>query len=118
MGLDCSELVFAHCSMMPLSFMVDEDQGLVGITFWETAGFIPKEWIRTISRANSFMDSSKLVRWRSWSELDKYDWEIKTQDAMEEKGFVEQWEKHGIWRHKNLQRWEAELGDTERRKDA
>ncbi|SPJ85068.1 uncharacterized protein FTOL_10948 [Fusarium torulosum] len=117
-GLDCSELVFAHCQMMPLSFMVDENQGLVGITFWETAGFVPKDWIRTMSRSNCFTEAIHVIKWRSWSLQDEDDWVEKIEAALKEKGFNELWEKNCIWRNKLHERWFAEGRSVERRKDA
>ncbi|KAM0316326.1 hypothetical protein ACHAPQ_011351 [Fusarium lateritium] len=105
MGLDCSELVFAHNDMMPLAFMVDEDRGLVGITMWEEAAFVPKDWIRTMTRSNAYTKAVYSIKstW-PWSGPDKLAWQAKIDAALVEKDFKEFWEKNCIWRSKVSQR--------------
>ncbi|KAK5682722.1 hypothetical protein LTS10_005852 [Elasticomyces elasticus] len=39
--------VFCYCDMGPGNIIVTLADGVVGIIDWETAGFVPKEWIRT-----------------------------------------------------------------------
>ncbi|KAF5676096.1 hypothetical protein FHETE_2223 [Fusarium heterosporum] len=95
-GLDCSELVFAHNNTSPLSFMVLDSPGLIGITGWGDAGFVPKDWVRTQTRLNSFGDSLTVVK-STWSESDMADWEAKIDSALAEKGFREYSEKHRNW---------------------
>ncbi|CAJ0547610.1 Ff.00g043640.m01.CDS01 [Fusarium sp. VM40] len=107
MGLDCSELVFAHNYMMPLSFTVDEVQGLVGICRWEMAGFLPRDWIRTMTRANSFTQSWQAVK-SSWSESDIDDFGDKIESALKDKGFKEFWLNECRWRGEKNRRQKQE----------
>ncbi|KIL92167.1 hypothetical protein FAVG1_04574 [Fusarium avenaceum] len=102
-GLDCSELVFTHNYTMPLSFTVDEVQGLVGICKWEFAGFLPKDWIRTMTRANSFTESTDVVQ-RLWLESDMDEWREMIESALAHNGFKEFWQKNDEWREKIYQR--------------
>lgn len=98
-GMDCSEFVFAHNRMMPLSFMVDESNELVGIFMWEDAGFVPKDWVRTMTRANAFTESTILLHYHQWADpQDLDDWETLIEDALIEKGFREFWENFVNWR--------------------
>ncbi len=64
--MDCSTLVFYHCDLGPSNIMVDLQTDNIGIIDWETAGFVPREWIRTKFRVSSGMDLStgEGVDWR------------------------------------------------------
>ncbi|KAM0351847.1 hypothetical protein ACHAPU_002360 [Fusarium lateritium] len=95
-GLDCSELVFAHNNISPLSFMVLHDTGLIGITGWGDAGFVPKDWVRTQTRLDPFGNALSVVN-STWSESDKADWVAKVDSALMDKGFQEHSEKHKKW---------------------
>lgn len=66
LGMDCSTLVFYHCDLGPSNIMVDLQTDNIGIIDWETAGFVPREWIRTKFRVSSGMDLStgEGVDWR------------------------------------------------------
>ncbi|GKU04752.1 protein kinase protein [Fusarium langsethiae] len=97
-GMYCSEFVFAHNHMMPLSFMVDEKQGLLGIFMWDEAGFVPKDWVRTMTRSNAFTESSAVVHHYGWTEGDKDEWCFFIETALIEKGFREFWDKYVRWR--------------------
>lgn len=55
LGMDCSCFVFYHCDLGPGNIIAGP-QDSVGIIDWETAGFVPKEWIRTKFRISSGMD--------------------------------------------------------------
>ena len=47
LGMDCSTLVFYHTDLGPGNVLVDTTDGSIGIIDWETAGFVPRDWIRT-----------------------------------------------------------------------
>ena len=52
LGMDCSTLTFYHCDLGPGNIIVSLTEGSIGIIDWETAGFVPKEWIRTKFRVS------------------------------------------------------------------
>ena len=67
--MDCSTLVFYHTNLGPGNVLVDIADGSIGIIDWETAGFVPKDWIRTkFSVSGGFDlpsdDFDKRVDWR------------------------------------------------------
>ncbi|KAG5664900.1 hypothetical protein KAF25_008634 [Fusarium avenaceum] len=107
-GLDCSEIVFTHNYMMPLSFTVDEVQGLVGICKWEYAGFLPKDWIRTMTKSNSFTESVGVVK-RLWLKPDEDEWCSMIEGALAHSGFKEFWQEAGEWRSKIRRRQNPHL---------
>ncbi|KAG8669696.1 hypothetical protein FPOAC2_09039 [Fusarium poae] len=96
-GLDCSEFVFAHNHAMPLAFTVDETKGLLGISAWGSAGFVPRDWVRTTTRTND-MNQSVVICKDSWTPRDFNLWHNKMEIALAEKGFREFWQAHGDWR--------------------
>ncbi|KAI1411061.1 kinase-like protein [Hypoxylon sp. FL1857] len=53
-GMDCSSFVFYHCDLGPGNIIVNEIS--IGIIDWETAGFVPVEWIRTKFRISGGLD--------------------------------------------------------------
>ncbi|CEI69320.1 hypothetical protein FVEN_g3937 [Fusarium venenatum] len=97
-GLDCSEFVFAHNHAMPIAFMIDETKGLVGISTWGSAGFVPRDWVRTMTRTNLYLESMPTCDNNNWTIRDKRLWEWKMEVALAEKGFREFWFAHGAWR--------------------
>lgn len=54
-AMDCSSFVFYHCDLGPGNIIISP-RGSLGIIDWETAGFVPKEWIRTKFRISSGLD--------------------------------------------------------------
>ncbi|QPC79168.1 hypothetical protein HYE68_009920 [Fusarium pseudograminearum] len=96
-GLDCSEFVFAHNNTMPLAFMVDETKGLLGINFWDSAGFVPRDFVRTATRTYSIRNSVVKCKEYGWTAQDIDEWDIKIDIALEEKGFREFWYARGVW---------------------
>ncbi|KAL8380689.1 hypothetical protein RB595_005120 [Gaeumannomyces hyphopodioides] len=48
MGMDCSDLVFAHNDLSLGNVLVDENFAASIVIDWETAGFVPREWVRTV----------------------------------------------------------------------
>lgn len=55
LGMDCSSFVFYHSDLGPENVLVGP-QGSVSIIVWETAGFVPSEWVRTKFRLSGGMD--------------------------------------------------------------
>ncbi|KAF4971316.1 hypothetical protein FSARC_1835 [Fusarium sarcochroum] len=102
-GLDNSKLVFTHNHLSPLSFTVNEDGELLGIYLWHDAGFLPKDWIATKARFNTFLDASP--RAQAWSRQDKNEWESCIHNALEKRGFREYFEKNGLWRVETMREW-------------
>ncbi|KAF4999002.1 hypothetical protein FGRMN_2801 [Fusarium graminum] len=82
--------------MSPLSLMVLDSPGLIGITGWGDAGFVPKDWVRTQTQLDSLGDSLAVVN-STWSESDMINWAAKIYSALAEKGFREHSEKHRNW---------------------
>lgn len=66
LDMDCSRLVFYHCDLGPTNIIIDRESGGLSIIDWETAGFVPEEWIRTKFRISSGVDlsSGDEVDWR------------------------------------------------------
>ncbi|KAM0428959.1 hypothetical protein ACHAPT_006762 [Fusarium lateritium] len=79
--MDSSDLVFAHNYMHPHAFIVDGD-GLVGITNWEIAGYVPRDWIRSKARVDSRLFRRGCIA--KWSEEQRNEWEGKINTALRE----------------------------------
>ncbi|KAJ5728693.1 uncharacterized protein N7483_003201 [Penicillium malachiteum] len=49
LGMDCSKYVFCRLDLGPVSLIVEDvpTSGRVGFIDWESAGFFPREWLRT-----------------------------------------------------------------------
>ncbi|KAF5534690.1 kinase-like domain-containing protein [Fusarium mexicanum] len=101
-GLDCSELAFALNNIQPLAFTVNND-GLVGISSWRHAGFVPKDWIGTKVRSNDVMASADVCN-KLWTEEDLAYWSYYIGVAMKENGFREFWYDFAKWNSKKAQR--------------
>ncbi|CZT52693.1 uncharacterized protein RSE6_14051 [Rhynchosporium secalis] len=54
--MDCSIFLFYHCDLGPGNIIVNPADRSLGIIDWETAGFVPREWIRTNFCVSSGMD--------------------------------------------------------------
>ncbi|KAK5741653.1 hypothetical protein LTR17_003859 [Elasticomyces elasticus] len=81
--MDCSRLVFYHCDLGPGNIIVTLTEGVVGIIDWETAGFVPKEWIRT-----KFCVSSGLNLAGDDQDC-AVDWRVRVQRQLGEEGYRE-----------------------------
>ncbi|KAI0537384.1 kinase-like domain-containing protein [Xylaria digitata] len=89
-GMDCSSLVFYHCDLGPGNIILDECDGSIGIIDWETAGYVPREWIRTKFRCSSGLDLSE----RAGQSVPRTDWRRRVSQELERLGFsdvVEHW---------------------------
>jgi hypothetical protein len=85
LGMDCSKLVFYHCDPGPTNVLVDRASGSIGVVDWETAGFVPREWIMTKLR---------LSRGRNLSKGDELDCRRRVKVCLGELGYtdvIEQW---------------------------
>jgi len=94
LGMDCSIFVLYHCDLGPGNIIVNLADGSIGIIDWETAGFVPREWIRTKFRISGGMDLPG-----SDQEL-RVDWRRRVQRRLGEEGFpdiAERW--MGWWRN-------------------
>ncbi|KAL2687753.1 hypothetical protein Neosp_005317 [[Neocosmospora] mangrovei] len=106
-GMDCSDLVFAHNNLRPHSFSVDEN-GLVGISRWEDSGYVPRDWVRTKTLVNVFLYGRSCDT--AWSEEQQHEWYEKINRALSElkvgdKAFGEkrsQFLKWNIKKHEEL----------------
>ncbi|KAF9768340.1 hypothetical protein IL306_014374 [Fusarium sp. DS 682] len=88
LGMDCSTLVFYHCDLGPSNILVDPANGSIGIIDWETAGFVPIEWIRTKFRTSSGMNLST---------GDELDWRRRVMLRMGELGFTDVVKQFMAW---------------------
>lgn len=88
LGMDCSTLMFYHCDLGPSNILVDPANGSVGIIDWETAGFVPTEWIRTKFRVSSGMNLSS---------GDELDWRRRVMLRMGEIGFTDVVKQFVAW---------------------
>ncbi|CAG8982697.1 hypothetical protein HYALB_00000978 [Hymenoscyphus albidus] len=83
LGLDCSKFYFYHCDLGPGNLIVDTTTRSLGIIDWETAGFVPKEWIRTKFCVSSGMDLP------GNDPILKVDWRKRLSKQLENDGFAE-----------------------------
>ncbi|KAK4031331.1 kinase-like domain-containing protein [Parachaetomium inaequale] len=89
MGMDVNistKPVFYHCDLGPTNILVDpsnNNPGVLGIIDWETAGYVPREWVRTKFHLSSGMDFPNGDG--SW----KTDWRRLVARKLAELGFEE-----------------------------
>ncbi|KAI0554356.1 kinase-like domain-containing protein [Xylaria curta] len=95
MGMNCSSLVFYHCDLGPGNILLDESDGSIGIIDWETAGYVPKEWIRTKFRCSSGMDLSERVG----EKAPRSDWRRRVSQELARLGFSDVVENWLVWRY-------------------
>ena len=81
LGMDCSSFIFYHCDLGPGNIIVNPKEGSIGIIDWETAGFVPKEWIRSKFRISSGMDLL------GCDQESRVDWRRRVQRKLEKEGF-------------------------------
>lgn len=92
--MDCSTFVFYHCDLGPGNIIVNLENGSIGIIDWETAGFVPKEWIRTKFCISGGMDLPY------GDQESKYDWRKRVLRQLGEEGFPEIANRWSTW-HNN-----------------
>jgi len=92
LGMDCSSFVFYHCDLGPGNIIVDPD-GSMGVLDWETAGFVPKEWIRTKFCFSSGMDLPLA------NEDKRVDWRRRVSRKLGDVGFPEIVDRWWAWWH-------------------
>ena len=91
-GLECSQLVFYHCDLGPGNIIVDLEKKTIGIIDWETAGWVPKEWVRTKFRVSGGMDME-------FEEHEmRIEWRRRVQLELGRRGFPEAADKWNSWR--------------------
>ncbi|KAK3986411.1 kinase-like domain-containing protein [Cladorrhinum sp. PSN332] len=84
MGMDTSsKFVLYHSDMGPTNILIDPTTGALGIIDWETAGYVPREWVRTKFHVSSGMDFPNVEE--SW----KSDWRRLVPSKLAELGFEE-----------------------------
>ena len=89
--MDCSTFVFFHCDLGPGNIIVNLTEGSIGIIDWETAGFVPKEWIMTKFRVGSGLDLPG-------DDLDsRVDWRRRVMRYMKKEGFSDVAERYETW---------------------
>ncbi|MCJ1395219.1 hypothetical protein MMC18_008102 [Xylographa bjoerkii] len=91
LGMDCSTFLFYHCDLGPGNIIVNSAEGSIGIIDWETAGFVPKEWIRTKFCISSGMDLP------DGDQESRVDWRKRVQRQLEKEGFPEIAEQWMTW---------------------
>ncbi|KAI0518403.1 kinase-like domain-containing protein [Xylaria bambusicola] len=69
-GMDCSSFVFYHCDLGPGNILYDASDGSISIIDWETAGYVPKEWICTKFRCSSGHDLPE----KAGTDVEQVDW--------------------------------------------
>ena len=82
-GMDCTDLVFQHCDLGPTNIIVEQNPqlGYVGLIDFETAGYFPRDWIRTKCLVCSRMD---LTCWEP-----SYRWRVDLEKVLKIHGFRE-----------------------------
>jgi aminoglycoside phosphotransferase len=90
-GMDCSKLLFYHCDLGPGNIIVNDAKEICGIIDWETAGFVPIEWIRTKFRVSGGMDLP------GEAHDSRVDWRRRVQKHMEKEGMPDVAEAWMAW---------------------
>lgn len=83
LGMDCSTFVFYHCDLSPGNIMWDATTKSVGIIDWETAGFVPKEWVRT-----KLMRAAGMMFDRDDDGINRMEWGHRLDHGLEDEGFT------------------------------
>lgn len=87
LDMDCTSLGFYHCDLGPGNIIVNGS--LIGILDWETAGFVPKEWVRTKFCLSSGMNLPA---------GDPPDWRRRVSRELQGMGFKEVADEWMAWR--------------------
>jgi serine/threonine protein kinase len=89
--MDCSEFLFYHCDLGPGNIIVNTTDGTLGLIDWETAGFVPREWIRTKFRVSGGLDLP------GHDHDSRGDWRRRVQRHLEKEGFPDIAETWMTW---------------------
>jgi len=92
LGMDCSNLCFYHCDLGAVNIIIDPVTGSLGIIDWETAGYVPKEYIRTKFRFHFGMNLP------SDTHDGKVDYRKRVAIKLSEMGFPDVIERWVPWR--------------------
>lgn len=84
-GMDCSDLRFYHCDLIPGNIIVDLKRQSFAVIDWECAGFVPQEWIGTKCAVNEAM---RLERPENCN-VDQYSeqWRKRIVESLTSRGF-------------------------------
>ncbi|KAK4159076.1 hypothetical protein QBC43DRAFT_327988, partial [Cladorrhinum sp. PSN259] len=83
-GMDVSSLVFYHCDLGPGNILIKPDNNRrIGIIDWETAGYVPREWVWTKFHLSSGMDFPDM------EDIHKSDWRRLVSRKLAAMGFEE-----------------------------
>ncbi|KLU86686.1 hypothetical protein MAPG_05698 [Magnaporthiopsis poae ATCC 64411] len=91
LGMNVSKFLFYHCDLGPGNIIVDTAGAIVGIIDWETAGFVPREWIRTKFCISSGLDLP------ADDMKERMDWRGRVQKELGREGFPEIAERWFPW---------------------
>jgi hypothetical protein len=83
LGMDCSTFVFYHCDLNPGNVIWDAMTKSIGIIDWETAGFVPKEWIRT-----KMGKAGAMILDHDDGDVDQWEWFHRLDQSMQDEGFA------------------------------
>lgn len=96
LGMDCSTLTFYHCDLGPGNIIVDTTEDSIGIIDWETAGFVPQEWVRTKFRISGGMDLP------GDDQVLRVDWRKRVQIELGKEKFLDVAHKWMSWWRSNV----------------
>jgi hypothetical protein len=89
LGMDCSTFVFYHYCLAPSNIFVDGAEEPIGITDWEMAGFVPRDWIMTKFDLSTAFDIS--------GKNDPEEWRRRVGEQLTKEGFSSCAEKYFAW---------------------
>lgn len=81
--MDCLTLMFCHCDLSPGNVIWDATTKSVGLIDWETAGFVPREWIGTIVRKSGGIEFDC-----DDGNVDQWEWARRSGQSLEVEAFT------------------------------
>lgn len=91
LGMNCSSFHFYHCDMGPGNVIFNRMNGKIGVIDWETAGYVPKEWIRTKFRVSMGLNLPGV------DDDSKNDWRRRIQQQLGKEGFGDVADLWMVW---------------------
>ncbi|KAK8073368.1 protein kinase-like protein [Apiospora phragmitis] len=88
LSMNCSSFKFYHCDMGPRNLLVNTGDRTMSVIDWETAGFVPREWIRTKFHISSGLDLKEPDATAS-DAYDSSDWRVRVGRQLGAEGFPE-----------------------------